>query len=73
MQVSQDLLNDIQFIDVDMVYEVSCREGSHKFKLEVFAEDYPTFKSILDDYLSNEPDTIVINIKPLTPEQYETY
>lgn len=71
MQVSQDLLNDIQFIDDDRVYEVSCREGKHKFKLEVFAENYPTFKEMLDEYLEDEPGTAVIGIKPLTPDQYK--
>ena len=70
--ISQDLLDDIQFIDEDMVYEVSCRDKQHKFKLEVFAENYTTFKSMLDDYLEEEPCTQVFNIKAMTPDQYKS-
>ena len=70
--VSQDLLNDIQFIDDARVYEVTCREGKKKFKLEVFAENYLEFKSELDKYLDEEPNTQVNNIRAMTPDQYKS-
>ena len=69
--IPQNLLFGLEDITTERVYLVECREHGKKSSLAVYADDFKSFCTELEDYLEDAPTVTVSSIKPMTPQEYK--